>query len=849
MAGASQDVCHQEQVESSRADALLTAIVSRPGTSVRLRNAICNADHQGSLPFPTVGEYMAAGSNAIPAMLEHVRSFGRKTALELDLLVREVWAGTVEPEQSPPMDVEISVEELTGALGAVTISEALAEEVTSVRLNHAVMRSGVGSEPLAAFLAHRTEFAARMLRQTNVGRTTVAELGNLALKVARRRLRAAGVPIAEAERLLVGHASNAGVDDVEEELPGAADLRGCAAWLLSKLRERDAEVLRLRFGLEGRPRETLEDVGRRYSITRERIRQIEGRALKTASTVGRRLPLDEALRLAWTLEWDRMTGGRGYLDDRSADQAIDAIDPDLALTMSVLAETPSSWLDRIAARRPHGWVGSPLSVNAVDAAASRMAENEHSPLPRPVDAGLEASEAVSAAAAAAVLGRATYRGYLIPRRGAARIRRAVDLHSLLIGIGGVLPVARLVGLHLVTEPSDPCSVRDALIVMEAAPHLFIEVCDDAWFAVGSSARARNPVDDAHAALTAPGDPGEGTIAHAIYVALAERGPERLHTLYKDAARILPPGRSPNSVGPVLISRPDLFERALPGVYGLTGELPDPLRLHEAPPPYLLEEQQLRLYALSRRCGEPMDIFPLWSASAEYALARWGRSSGRPESFRSLLAVADVARWPVSEDARRAWMEVASTERRFELSWDCRAGDYVLPEPERLLAAAILARHQSVLGWVAINRVCQKRLDASSAVGMLALMLRAGILVEGAEGGDWQSAHFPGQALDETIRSLSDELGRRGHLDWRSGAAGLVLATARNSQVTDWIDGDAFERMLDEASTRVPELERLMAEMLDHLLDPESETSDPFGEEPTRMSIERGDEMMNWLLHA
>ena len=39
-------------------------------------------------------------------------------------------------------------------------------------------------------------------------------------------------------------------------------------------------VLKLRFGLEdGKPR-TLEEVGRRFAVTRERIRQIEAKALR-----------------------------------------------------------------------------------------------------------------------------------------------------------------------------------------------------------------------------------------------------------------------------------------------------------------------------------------------------------------------------------------------------------------------------------------------------------------------------------------------------------------------------------------------------------------------------------------
>ncbi len=50
--------------------------------------------------------------------------------------------------------------------------------------------------------------------------------------------------------------------------------------VLSTLTEREEKVLRLRFGLEDGRSRTLEEVGKEFNVTRERIRQIEAKALR-----------------------------------------------------------------------------------------------------------------------------------------------------------------------------------------------------------------------------------------------------------------------------------------------------------------------------------------------------------------------------------------------------------------------------------------------------------------------------------------------------------------------------------------------------------------------------------------
>jgi len=50
--------------------------------------------------------------------------------------------------------------------------------------------------------------------------------------------------------------------------------------ILSSLTPREAKVLRMRFGIEMNTDHTLEEVGKQFDVTRERIRQIEAKALR-----------------------------------------------------------------------------------------------------------------------------------------------------------------------------------------------------------------------------------------------------------------------------------------------------------------------------------------------------------------------------------------------------------------------------------------------------------------------------------------------------------------------------------------------------------------------------------------
>ncbi len=101
----------------------------------------------------------------------------------------------------------------------------------------------------------------------------------------------------------VGSEDNSALSDFieDENLPGPMDttsthmLHEQLENILSELAPREREVLEMRFGLKDGQQHTLEEVGRAFNVTRERIRQIESKALRKLRHPGRSRKLRDFL--------------------------------------------------------------------------------------------------------------------------------------------------------------------------------------------------------------------------------------------------------------------------------------------------------------------------------------------------------------------------------------------------------------------------------------------------------------------------------------------------------------------------------------------------------------------------
>jgi RNA polymerase primary sigma factor len=114
----------------------------------------------------------------------------------------------------------------------------------------------------------------------------IAERMDLPLEKVRRVLKIAKEPISL--ETPIGEEEDSSLGDFIEDKGAVSPLEAViksnlsdqTADVLSTLSEREEKVLRMRFGIGEKSDHTLEEVGQDFSVTRERIRQIEAKALR-----------------------------------------------------------------------------------------------------------------------------------------------------------------------------------------------------------------------------------------------------------------------------------------------------------------------------------------------------------------------------------------------------------------------------------------------------------------------------------------------------------------------------------------------------------------------------------------
>ncbi len=122
-----------------------------------------------------------------------------------------------------------------------------------------------GFEPDAGMLAERMEITEDKIRKI--------------MKIAKEPI-SMETPIGDDDDSHLGDFIEDGANTAPLEAAMQAGLRDVTKDILDALTPREAKVLRMRFGIEMSTDHTLEEVGKQFDVTRERVRQIEAKALR-----------------------------------------------------------------------------------------------------------------------------------------------------------------------------------------------------------------------------------------------------------------------------------------------------------------------------------------------------------------------------------------------------------------------------------------------------------------------------------------------------------------------------------------------------------------------------------------
>lgn len=802
----------------------LGELVKLSNASTRLTNNLSHSD----LSKITVNDAIL-DPVALETSCYKVPGMGKKSVRELQWLLaecsKELAPGAQTSDQAKLAYVELSgelLQSIATCFDDITLEQICEYTVLSVRLKNGIMGSLFREAKLGELLLDWPETRREMAELQNLGRNSITELNRVCSELISKFLVTANIEkeladVAASFTLSGAHISNQSAKLLIEALQDQVNFKisdigvseilapgTITQILLSELKERPRKIIERRYGIGQNMAETLEQIGIDYKVTRERIRQIEKKALKAASASAKLLPIKASLVVFGDDVWDCLGGKKGYLTQFDV-KKVNSLPANFVFLLDVAGITLEDWLDAFGNRWEGGWCSKANDIAELDAIASSIEDElRGKPLPRPRPRLSSFSEAdLTAVVVELKLGKRLYGGYILEAdRGTRLARRVVELHNMFGSDARPIDAAELVQRLSVKANSPSISIRYISVIMSRYPHLFLEGDDAEWFGLGAKDNSGCASEFEFAPLSSFEGNDIFTMAGYLKGILERTGPMKLTDIVTEAQKTLPSDRSIASVGPTMLMHREVFVKALPGVYGLHQAMPGEDELVLRPPTYLANEEQARLFALGRRAREPWGAFRLWTPAAEYALCSWAKRHAHSALFESLLTVASVEEWPVHDQEKAEWRRIVDDRGgKFHLHFVPRSEvGYVLPKIDRLLAACLEARAFGKFNWIVGNRILNRQADSHGSAGLVALMNALGAL-QFDPLSNWQMPQIRGPRLNEIVGQLEHELHNFGELNWQSPLGRQLMQEARERGVSmgGWINHSLMISMLNDGA--------------------------------------------------
>lgn len=544
---------------------------------------------------------------------------------------------------------------------------------------------------------------------------------------------------------------------------------------LEALKERERQVIIARCGLNGNPIKTLEVIGREHNLTRERIRQIERRAIRKLKSKKRANAIRLYVNDRKQEIYEKLAGGKRIIPFKRLSRHEAMLSGEYRLALKIAYGSVRQWLESVAESTSLGWHIFPYASEDINAWKERVDKYRgETSFPRSITSMAESLGLTRDQIETAVeltRGYKVFSGYLVKGNATPRQRRCVQLHLLMSCVldGRPAAIEEVLRKYHSYYPSDLCSVRDLDIVLRSSPHLFVNLNESGWVSIGATSPIPTSKVTDHAEAGHPFLPvtdignnseREETLFQTMHKMMEEEGPMALTAARDRFTEIAGDKYSPNSVFPVLVTNP-AFVRMAPGVFGTKNQLKvlAPLRSVSS---LLLRASQCKIYVLARAARKPRIEYPLWTPAMEHAWCKWADEQADKVLFQSLLSVVEPETWPVSDVESNWWLNRKEKEGRYQLKTNPLSLRKKVPVPDNLYAVLLYTRAKGAINWMVANRTTGCRIDDRHIVSTLALLVAIKAL---QAVGDWQECHEPGKSIDDVLMNFEKQRVKKGFVEW------------------------------------------------------------------------------------
>ncbi len=571
---------------------------------------------------------------------------------------------------------------------------------------------------------------------------------------------------------------------------------------LENLAERERHVITDRYGMNGAPRKTLEAVGQQLNVTRERIRQIERRAIRKLRDKSGGV-MKSYVKNKQQEIYEKLADGKHVVPFEQLSKQEAALSGEYRLALDIAYGSTKRWLEDVAKSISSGWYMFPFMPEDISAWQEKIDEHcKETSLPRPIVSMIEPLRLTRNQIEVALEFMKDYKifsGYLLKGNITPRKRRCIWLHQLMNHAFQKKPamIDQMLRKYHAYYPSDLCSARDLDITLRDSPHLFVNLNESGWIPIGATettliSKEAGGVETENyflpGANAGSGSEKKETLFQILHKMMEDEGPLTFLTAKNRFTEIAGSKYSPNSVFPTLITN-SAFVRMAPGVFGTKSQLEalDPLHSVSA---LLLRGSQCRIYTLARAARQPRIEYPLWTPAMEQAWCKWADDRAEKTLFQSLLSVAEPETWPVSGVESNWWLRRKEKEGYYQLGTAPLGLCEKIPDSDDLYAVLLYTRAKGKINWMVANRIIGCRIDDRHIVSTLALLVAVKAL---RPTGSWQEHHETGKDIDNVIDGLEKRRIKKGFTEWRDFYINDVDAEFNCSGT--WIQQDEIKDLI------------------------------------------------------